>query len=793
MKKTPMNPAKNRKSGLRKTRSWVKTAWQRIQPDPSTRKGAGWAVLGMVAVTAVTVGLFIRPGFIPLLDIPAGIFIALLFTSLVLLGVILLLRFLFLLPRFIGWIGLFAFGTFLFILDQFPFSFTMSLTICIALSVPAAVWGGTVAAVATGKWKQGKTIRSIITLILLFATSGYFIIIAVVFFSRGSDAHLASAPEPVPTVEPLDAPNPAEPGPHTVLTLTYGSGTDRRRPEFGQKAELKTESVDAKAFIKNNKGWKMKLRQWYWGFDFTQFPVNGRVWFPQGEGPFPLVLCVHGNHKMEEHSDPGYGYLGELLASRGFIFVSVDENFFNGSWISGLSDENDGRAWMLLQHLKVWHSWNRSPSSLFFTKVDTSAVGLIGHSRGGEAAAIAGAFNRLSRYPEDATIVFDFGFNIEAIIAIAPCDGQYQPAEKPTPLENVHYLVLQGAHDADVSVFAGSRQYGRVRFTDDVFRFKTSLYSYRSNHGQFNTVWGNRDIGLPIGWLLNVKPLLEGEEQRTIGKIYISAFLEAALRGRREYVRLFRDHRCIASWLPDDIYVTQFQDSHFRTIADFDEDVDVTTATLKPAFVRTRQLAVWREEDVDFRGRGSRRNNAVFIGWREADSAHAEQPAPAYRIEMPGHTLRGLELTPGARLSFSIANTDEKPPPEEENGEEEGNAKEEKGAEEAEHDQKEDHLPELDVELADAFGNTARIRLGEVRALPPLLKSRFTKLWNEDDVYGKDWEITFQTVEIPLDYFLSITPLLDVRRLQSIRFLPDRAHAGVIVLDDVGFAIEPRR
>ena len=60
------------------------------------------------------------------------------------------------------------------------------------------------------------------------------------------------------------------------------------------------------------------------------------------------MLIVHGNHNMKEFSDPGYGYLGELLASRGFILVSVDENFLNGN----IRGENDARGWMLLQHLR---------------------------------------------------------------------------------------------------------------------------------------------------------------------------------------------------------------------------------------------------------------------------------------------------------------------------------------------------------------------------------------------------------------------------------------------------------
>ena len=92
---------------------------------------------------------------------------------------------------------------------------------------------------------------------------------------------------------------------------------------------IKTRTVDASEFFKDFNGWKRWARKKYWGFDVDKLPLNARVWYPDGAGPFPLVLIVHGNHEMAEFSDPGYAYLGELLASRGFILASIDENFLN--------------------------------------------------------------------------------------------------------------------------------------------------------------------------------------------------------------------------------------------------------------------------------------------------------------------------------------------------------------------------------------------------------------------------------------------------------------------------------
>src|SRR5678816_2537480 len=104
----------------------------------------------------------------------------------------------------------------------------------------------------------------------------------------------------------------------------------------------------------------------------------------------------------------------------------------------------------------------------------------MGHSRGGEAVAVAAAFNTLSHYPDDATIGFDFHYGIKAVVAIAPVDGQYSPANRPTPLDNVNYLVIHGSHDGDVSSFMGLRQYARIRFTDGKPWFKAAVWMYLS-------------------------------------------------------------------------------------------------------------------------------------------------------------------------------------------------------------------------------------------------------------------------------------------------------------------------
>ena len=137
--------------------------------------------------------------------------------------------------------------------------------------------------------------------------------------------------------------------------------------EYSAGVAIRTKTVDASPFFPDFGGWKAELRKRYWGFGMDHLPLNARVWYPRGGGPFPLVLMVHGNHEMSEFSDPGYAYLGELLASRGFIFVSIDENFLNIGLLHEPPDEQPARAWLMLEHLKLWEQWNGDIQAIRFS------------------------------------------------------------------------------------------------------------------------------------------------------------------------------------------------------------------------------------------------------------------------------------------------------------------------------------------------------------------------------------------------------------------------------------------
>lgn len=604
----------------------------------------------------------------------------------------------------------------------------------------------------------------------------------------------------------ITAANPAVPGSYGVRFLYYGSGTDRNRVVYRDSVTIRTRSVNGTPFLRGGDPKRLKARWDYWGFDEKRLPVNARVWYPDGPGPFPLVLVVHGNHDMKKFSDPGYAYLGEHLASRGFILASVDENFFNGD----LRNENGARGWMLLQHLTYWRRWVADSASPFYRKVDLTRIALMGHSRGGEAVSLAAAFNRLTRYPDDARVTFDFGFDIKSVVALAPVDGdrQYKPEGKGTPLENVNYLVLHGAHDSDVQTFMGLRQYQRVRFTDGGDWFKAALYIYRANHGQFNTTWGSSDVG-DAGWLLARDLLLPGEEQRQVAKLFITGFLEATLRGKREYLPMFRDHRTVGAWLPKTIYLSRFEAPTARMLADYEDDIDVTTASATGVRISGRRLATWKETGLTMRSRGLQpfNNTVVMLGWANPDSA----AAVTYTLTLPDTLAASWNLSTRSAVIFSLANSGDRPrslsvadtsaalddvtPP----------ATPVLATTAPHTTARPDSTPgaadglDFSVQLVLADGRVASVPLSAVAPIRPPLAVRLWKYRYVEkrlSAPSKDHDDVLASFAIPMTAFTAALGPFDPRDVRALRFAFDRGPAGTILLDDVGFDIgdpPPRR
>ena len=66
------------------------------------------------------------------------------------------------------------------------------------------------------------------------------------------------------SMQTLDAPDPGQPGSYDVLTLFYGSGTDKNRPEYRDSVAITTPTADLSKMV--DLGRSAEERNEYWGF-----------------------------------------------------------------------------------------------------------------------------------------------------------------------------------------------------------------------------------------------------------------------------------------------------------------------------------------------------------------------------------------------------------------------------------------------------------------------------------------------------------------------------------------------
>lgn len=567
-----------------------------------------------------------------------------------------------------------------------------------------------------------------------------------VFFFYGQDDYLAAESDAERSpASALQAANPGLSGDLPFRHLTYGSGTDLRRVEYNKDVSIQTQAVDASLLWQGYDGYFKTYYRQYWGFTPKELPLNARAWLPEGQGPFPLILFVHGNHNWNDFSDPGYAYLGEHLASRGYLVVSVDENFLNGFSFSDPGGvEIAARGWVILKHIELFQDWNNDPQSIFYKKVALNQIALVGHSNGGEAVAVAAYLNNLEQLPNNNMVEFDFHFPIKAVIQLAPSDGVYRPGGKPIQLENIDYLLLQGAHDSQVMSVSGLGQYHRTRFSSDSDNFKAAIYFYRGNHVLFNTAWDERDYAGINGYLLNQKPVMPPADQRQVAKSILTAFLEASLRDNAAYRAWFHDLRRGSQWLPDDIYINTYQDATFRVIRDYK-----TNSLAVPADCLDGMKCT--ELDVSLRFYNKPQDNrAVLLAWTDETA-----PSAAYALSIPTN----IQYTDQDILTFSLAVLNES--------------------------------VNLQVELIDEHGQSARFKLEEIGPLHPALPTRLFRFPKLAKRLGYEEpqrsETMFQVYEIPLAKLQAFNPGFEPAHLTQIVFHADPGHAGQVWLDEIGF------
>jgi hypothetical protein len=333
---------------------------------------------------------------------------------------------------------------------------------------------------------------------------------------------------------------------------------------------------------------------------------------------------------------------------------------------------------------------------------------------------------------------------------------------------------------------------------------------YRANHGQWNTTWGNKDNGPRSARSLDLRGLIDPEMQRQFAKVVISGFLEASLHQKREYIPMFKDHRDMGGWLPKTMYTTRFQENGYRALAEYDEDVDLTTGSARGVAIAGEHLSTWQEKAVPFRGRGSdsQNHNAAWIGWNnemapkpdaKPDAPKVMGPPASYSVTLPESLAASWAIDLDSTLSISLAATNTKPGPRSEDKpkvDDEEKPKTpavkktpppKKPAEPKKKDEKPDETPvDLTIEVVDTAGNVARLPLSRYGiARHPLEANVYIRKGRDAARFTSNFELIPQTFLLPLADFANSTPF-DPRHIATIRLVFDKTVAGTIILEHVG-------
>jgi hypothetical protein len=381
-----------------------------------------------------------------------------------------------------------------------------------------------------------------------------------------------------------------------------------------------------------------------------------------GIGRYPLVLFLHGNHytcsnpcsgshacapadRIPNHR--GYDYLLDILASWGFIAVSIDGFDVTAAW-SPLMSDYEARGRLVLRHLDRWKAWNAAPSDpwggLFKGRVDLRRIGLSGHSRGGEGVVAAEFINRAE----------SLGYHIEAVNAIAPTDQD--PLIHYVP--EVPYFLLMAASDGDVSNLQGLRTYDRTSLaTAPTQTEKSMLWVYGANHNFFNTAW-TPGFGVACTFDDGVgEGRLSDSLQRLTACQSIVPFFRLHLQGRKRFRPVFRGEVLLEGLDGVELYWS-YQDPSRREVDSFDSGDNPNTNSLGGAVTTSGAFSTFDEFEFKASGpdlfNGSFRHftHGLVLGWNSTQTYETALPAGQRDVS----SYRALALRIGQILDGGVLN-----------------------------------------------------------------------------------------------------------------------------------------
>lgn len=487
-------------------------------------------------------------------------------------------------------------------------------------------------------------------------------------------------------------------------TFEYNDGPTTVTDSFGT-----TRTVDRKAVV-------------YFPADSAGATTPSQISAAHAE--YPLVVVAHGNSSYTT-SYQGYEYLLEHLARNGIIAAS----FHMEPGMAGTD-----RAELLLEHV-----------DLLKTKFGSRAannVGIMGHSRGGEAVAIAARLNHEEGH----------GHDINAVISLSPTD-QYT-SETLGGAWATPYFVMYGSMDGDVAggwgapMNTGFALYDRANGAE-----KSMAFVYGATHGRFNTVWGDVDLSFGKIGPSDHAELISAPAHRTVATGYMTGFFRQHLLGESQWEGIFT-----GEWVPAaveaadggsvELYL-QYGDVARREVDNFEETHTPTswqTSTIGGTVSDDGTLPTDPQEDelYDLDNHSPHDTSGLLLRWDDTtDRTRFEVPADDSDVS-------GYDA-----VSFRVTQTV-------------GSASNPTGEQ------------DLYLTLTDGSGTTRSAKVSKFGAIPPPHERHYSQ-------YTKS---AMTTVRIPLSAFtikVAGAEPIDTEEVASLTFDYNANATGEIEIDSVEF------
>lgn len=278
-------------------------------------------------------------------------------------------------------------------------------------------------------------------------------------------AACAAAPAPLPTATPAP---PTEPPAAVPMTARpYGLGT-----------------TDVEVDV---------------GFGATELlELRGTVAAPTSPGRYPLALVIHGSHTVcptppdqeeepfscpqavQQRNDPGFAYMLEALAERGFIALAPDVNMAFRSAFDGEDNvlENPRVQLIVERQLEALRTRHAAFALAEGVEADLTQRYLIGHSRGGMAA-----------YGLGQAWAHDPALQVGGLLLLAPTleTPLFEPVPFTTaPVLDLPLVVVLPSCDGDVAGLEGAHYLEGARIDPQRQHLALSILLPGANHNFFN-------------------------------------------------------------------------------------------------------------------------------------------------------------------------------------------------------------------------------------------------------------------------------------------------------------------